>query len=104
MGESRVLESFVLCLSGGRSLRLARETLERPLLPDRTDAVSAALSPPDSPFERMAEFLGLSVFPGILDRRDLNDRDESFVSERLKDGRDWRAPSPELEEPPSLEA
>jgi hypothetical protein len=50
----------------------------------------------------MVEFLGLSVLPapGILDLRDLKDRDDSFVSERLKDGYVWRL-SPLLSAPPA---
>jgi hypothetical protein len=36
----------------------------------------------------MAELLGLSVLPepGILDRSERNDRDESLVSDLLKEG------------------
>lgn len=95
---------------GGISPRLVRETLERPLLPDRTEAASAILLSLESPFGWSVEFLGLSVFepPGILDRSALKDREESLVSDLLKDGYDCRLPSPEAEplgeEPPSLEA
>lgn len=104
MGDSSEAESFKFVLIEGRSPRLVLETLDRPLRPERTDAVSAALSPLDSPLERSAEFLGLSVLPGILERRERKDREESLVSERLKDGMDWKPASPEPAEPlPSLE-
>lgn len=62
--------------------------------------------------ESMAEFLGLSVLPepGILDRRERKERDESLVSDLLKEGYDCKpsaGPFPEdLEDPPpaSLDA
>lgn len=100
--------SVTVLLNGGKSPRLAREPVERTLRPERTDAVSAALS---SPFDRTVEFLGLSVLPlpGILDRRERKDRDDSFVSDRLKEGSDCRPGSPPAEteplgvEVPSLE-
>ncbi len=69
-----------------RRLRLALDLL---LFPDFTDAASD-LSAEASPFplERMVEFRGLSVFPlpGILDRRDRNEREDSFVSDLLNEG------------------
>jgi hypothetical protein len=89
MGESMGVWSPAACLSGGRSLRLARDALDRPLLADRTEAASAAFSAVVSPFDNKVEFLGLSVLallPGILERRDRNDRDDSLVSDRLKEG------------------
>lgn len=102
-GDSAV-RSTEFPLSGIVSLlRPEREMLERPLLPDRTEAAS-----PVSPLATM-EFLGLSVLPlpGILDRNPRKDRVESLVSDLLKEGYDWRAspePAPFLEEePPSLE-
>jgi hypothetical protein len=91
MAESDVEKSVELCLSAGRSLRLNRDTLDLPLFPDRTEAASfLAESLAASPLDRIAEFLGLSVLPlpGILDRNPRNDRDESLVSDLLKDGYD----------------
>lgn len=81
--------SVALCLRFGVSLRLAREALERPLLPDRTEALpSSVLSAEPSPLLRRAELRGLSVFelPGILDLSERNEREESFVSDLLIDG------------------
>ena len=116
MAEAVLDRSVELCRSGGISLRLVLEALERPLRPDRTDAPSATLlSPAESPLERRAEFRGLSVLPlepGILDRRERKDLDESLVSDLLKEGYDWSEASPEgaapepldEEPPPSLEA
>lgn len=79
------------------------------LRPDFTEAASDF----SSPFDRMVEFRGLSVFPepGILDRRVLNERDDSLVSDLLKEGYDCKpsprsppGPAPDLEdEPPSFE-
>jgi hypothetical protein len=66
------------------SLRVFREDLA--LLPDLTEAVSAFS---ESPLEKTVEFRGLSVVfpaPGILERRERKERDDSLVSERLKDG------------------
>lgn len=92
----------------GMSGRFGRDALDRALRPDLTDAASAVLSP-ESPFDRMAEVRGLSSLPlpGILDRRERNDRDDSFVSDLLNDGYFCRlspteAPGP-LDEPLSLE-
>jgi hypothetical protein len=50
------------------------------------------LSTSVSPFEDAEmESLGLSVFePGIFDRSDLKDREDSFVSDLLKEGSDER--------------
>lgn len=80
--------SVELCLRVGVSLRLAREALERPLLPERTEAPSSVLSGVESPLLRTAELRGLSVFelPGILDLNERNDLDESLVSDLLMDG------------------
>lgn len=86
--------SVELCFKLGKSPRLFLEALERPLRPDRTDAASSVLSPLDSPLESSVELLGLSVLfidlllllPGILDRSERNDRDESFVSDLLMEG------------------
>lgn len=66
---------------------LFRDMADFALFPDLTEAASD-FSPEASPFDRMAEFRGLSVFPlpGILDRRERKERDESFVSDLLKDG------------------
>jgi hypothetical protein len=105
MGESTGDSgSSGVCMRGGRSLRLALETLERPLLPDRTEAASAVLSVDEvSTLASTAEFLGLSVLallPGILDRRDRKDRDDSLVSDLLKDGYDCRGGSPAPEPDP----
>jgi len=71
----------------GISFRLARDTADLPLLDDLTEAASD-FSAVGSPLASMAELLGLSVLldPGILERNDRKDRDESLVSERLKDG------------------
>lgn len=111
MGESgeKLDRSVDVDLSPGTSERLAREALERPLRPERTEAASALLSFDESPFAKLEDERGLSVliFPGILDRSERNDRDDSLVSDLLKDGYDWRvspleAPVP-LDEP-SLEA
>jgi hypothetical protein len=106
-GDSTGDESAGGCLRGGKSLRLA--LLERPLRPDFTEAASAALSV-ESPFEgRTVEFLGLSVFPlpGILERRERKDREDSLVSDLLKDGYDCRGaslePLPPFCEPLSFE-
>ena len=70
--------------------RLAREALDLALRAERTEAASMGLSEVESPLaDSSAELRGLSVLleaPGILDRRDLKDRDDSFVSERLKEG------------------
>lgn len=100
--ESTADRSVELCLSEGKSLRLARETLVRPLLLDCTEAPSVGRSTVESPFAS-TEFLGLSDFrfPGILDRKERKDFDESLVSDREKDGYDW-SPSPPFELP-SLE-
>lgn len=83
-----------------------------PLLPDLTDAPS--LLTKASLVVIMVEFRGLSLFePGILDLSDLNDLDESLVSDLLNDGYDCRPPSglrstplaelPGLEVAPSLD-
>jgi hypothetical protein len=80
---------------GYESLRAAvRLWGDLPLLPDLTDAASDFSGA--SPLERTAELLGLSVLaePGILERSERKDRDESLVSERLKEGYDCRASSP----------
>jgi len=78
-------------VSSGEATESSRpdfDIFERLLFPDLTDATSD-LSTSDSPFE--VEFLGLSVFePGIFDRSDLNDREDSFVSDLLKEGREER--------------
>lgn len=88
-------KSVELCLSGGGgSIRLFLDPLDRPLRAERTDAASRDFSPLASPFDSRAEFLGLSVLlgllllfpPGILDRRDRKDRDESLVSDLLIEG------------------
>lgn len=95
-----------LCLSDGRSPRLKRDALDLPLRPDRTEAASFLLeSFVASPLAKMVEFLGLSVLPlpGILDRRERKDRDESLVSDLLKDGYDWRGGSTAPAEPELLE-
>ena len=85
-------KSVELCFRLGT---LFLEALDRPLLPDRTDAASRVFSPLESPLESNAELLGLSVFidlllllPGILDRSERKDREESLVSDRLIDGYD----------------
>lgn len=82
--------------SGGREDRLARLDLME-LASDRSTDASVLL--------RMAEDLGLSFLPlpGILDRSDLNDRVESFVSDRLNEGYDCRPSGPDdLEDAPPL--
>ena len=74
-------------LGGGReSARLLRVNGDFPLLPDFTEAASDFSC--GSPFARMAELRGLSVLPepGILDRSDRKDRDDSLVSDLLKEG------------------
>jgi hypothetical protein len=77
-------------LNAGSSVRLAREALDRPLFPERTEAASFTLSFEESPFARLEDARGLSALPlpGILDRRERNDRDDSLVSDLLKDGYD----------------
>ena len=74
-------------MGDGMSFRLVRETADLPLLEDLTEAASD-FSLAASPLERMAELLGLSVLlePGILERSERKERDDSLVSERLKDG------------------
>ncbi len=69
--------------SGGRDDRLVRDDLIE---------LASDLSVGGSPFESMVEDRGLSFFelPGILDRSERNDRVESLVSERLKEGYDCR--------------
>jgi len=74
---------------GIESVRLtARLKPDFPLFPDFTDAASDFSGA--SPLESIVEFLGLSVFPepGILDRRERKERDESLVSDLLKEGYD----------------
>jgi len=54
----------------------------------------------------MAELLGLSVRPGMRERRERKERDESRVSDLPKEGYDWRPssePFPDLDAPASLE-
>jgi hypothetical protein len=110
MGDSvdRLERSVEADLNVGNSERLVREALERPLRPERTEAASAALSFGESPFPRFAEARGLSVLtpPGIFDRSERNDRDDSLVSDLLNDGYDWRASplaAPDPFDEPSLE-
>lgn len=72
----------------------------------RLDLIDAASdrSTGESPL-RMAEERGLSLLPdpGILERSDRNERVESFVSERLKEGYDCISGPDDLEdEPPPL--
>jgi hypothetical protein len=76
---------------GTESVRLARLCGDLLLLPDLTEAVSAA-----SPLASTAELLGLSVLPepGILERKERNDREDSLVSDLLKEGYDCSASSP----------
>jgi hypothetical protein len=71
---------------GSELERLDRPCGDLPLFPDLTEATSAFSGV--SPFVSMAELLGLSVLPepGILDRSERNDRDESRVSDLLKEG------------------
>lgn len=109
-------KSVELCLKCGVSLRLfLLEPFDRPLRPERTEAASSVFSLLDSPFASKVEFLGLSTFkdlllllPGILDRSERSDREESLVSDLLMEGYVCRAsepePLPEEEPPPSLEA
>lgn len=82
--------------SGGKDDRLALPDLME-LASDRSTDASVLL--------RIAEDRGLSFFPlpGILDRSALNDRVESFVSDRLKEGYDCRPSGPDdLEDAPPL--
>ena len=70
---------------------------ERPLLPDFTEAAS---NPTRSSPATDMELRGVSVEglpPGIFDLRDLNDRDEPWVSDLPNDGMEERA-GPELRE------
>jgi len=109
-------KSVELCLKCGVSLRLfLLEPFDRPLRPERTEAASSVLSLLDSPLGSRLEFLGLSTFkvlllllPGILDRKERSDREDSLVSDLLMEGYVCRAsepePLPEEEPPPSLEA
>lgn len=103
MGESSSADRSVEeCFKEPISPRLVREALERPLLPERTEAASF-----DSVFVKIVEFLGLSVLlllPGIFDRKERKDLEDSLVSDLLNDGYDCRSPEPALgEDPPSLE-
>jgi hypothetical protein len=70
---------------GTESLRLIRVS-GFAVFPDFTEAASDLSG--RSTLASIVEFRGLSVFPdpGILDRRDRNDRDDSFVSDLLKEG------------------
>lgn len=103
-GESRLAADISVdeCFSDGRSPRLAREPLDRPLLPDLTEAASL-----DSVLGKAVEARGLStllLLPGIFDRKERKDLDDCWVSDLLKEGYDCK--SPELlfrPEPPSLE-
>jgi len=72
----------------GEGMESARLALDFPFLPDFTEAASNFSG--KSPFASIAEFRGLSVLPepGIFDRRDRNERDESLVSDLLNDGYD----------------
>ena len=84
--ESRLAADMSVeeCFREPISPRLAREALDRPLLPDLTDAASL-----DSVLDSAVEALGLStllLLPGILDRRERNDRDDCWVSDLLNDG------------------
>jgi hypothetical protein len=76
LGDGSDSERFAVRLGG-----------ERPLLPDLTDDATSGFSGA-SPLVRMAELLGLSVLPepGILERKERNERDESRVSVLLKEG------------------
>lgn len=110
MGDSvdKLERSVEADLNPGNSDRLVREALERPLRPERTEAASAVLSLGESPFPKLAEARGLSVLtlPGIFDRSERNDREDSLVSDLLKDGYDWRASplaAPDPFEEPSFE-
>lgn len=78
---------------GTESERLARGVAVFPLFPDFTEATSDLSG--ISPF-KIVEFRGLSVFPepGILDRRDRKDREDSFVSDLLKEGYDCKPSGP----------
>jgi hypothetical protein len=71
---------------GVESERLARLWVDLPLFPDLTEAASDFSGA--SPFASIAEPRGLSVLaePGILERRERKDRDESLVSDLLKEG------------------
>jgi hypothetical protein len=95
MGDSMdMLERSVLVdFSAGRSDLLALERLDLPLLPDRTEATSAALLASTS--FTSEELRGLSAFllelPGILDRKERKERDDSLVSDLLRDGYDCKA-------------
>jgi hypothetical protein len=98
-------KSVLACFSAGRSDRLIRELLDRPLFPDLTDAASTGFSVGDSPLARLEEPRGLSVLllPGILERSERRDRDDSLVSDLLKEGYDCRGPSGPEPLPPSFE-
>jgi len=71
---------------GTESERLVRATGDLLPLPGTTEVVSSFSS--KSPLESIVELLGLSVLldPGILDRRERKEREESLVSDLLKDG------------------
>ncbi len=90
MGDSteKLDRSVEADLNAGSSVRLARDALDRPLRPERTEAASVALSFEESPFARLDDARGLSdlLLPGILERSERNDRDDSLVSDLLKEG------------------
>jgi hypothetical protein len=78
---------------GSESERLTLLWGDLPLRPDLTEAASDLSG--TSPLDKMAELLGLSVLPepGILERRERKERDESLVSDLLKEGYDCRTSS-----------
>ena len=73
-------------LRGGSSLRLNRDELERPCLLERLSSLLDSVG--FSPLDKTLEFLGLSdlLLLRILDPRERNEREDSLVSDRLKDG------------------
>jgi hypothetical protein len=78
---------------GSESERLTLLCGDLPLFPDLTEAASDLSG--TSLLDSMAELLGLSVLPepGILERSERNERDESLVSDRLKEGYDCKTSS-----------
>jgi len=93
-------------VAGGENTRPAFEALDFVLVADLMDVVSdlSIPPPPVSIFDR--DVLGLSVFPlpGIFDRiAPRRDRDDSFVSDLLKDGYDCK-PSPTVRSEARAEA
>jgi len=90
---------------GMESVRKSRGCGGLEFLPPDLSGATSAFSFASVPFARTVEVLGLSVLPepGILERRDRKDLDDSLVSVLLNDGYDWKPSGPDLS-PVPLEA